>query len=84
MDPAPAPLGVAAAPAPPVEWPDALWQVAPQGDLPPVPPPAAAPAWPPAAQRALALLLAGAVGLLGWHAWAASRGGARPTSLTRG
>ncbi len=50
---------------------------------PPQPPPAS-PAWPRAAQFAAALLLGGAIVLLGVHAWGTLRWGSRPTELKPG
>jgi competence protein ComEA len=82
MDPAPAPPGVAAAPAaPPPAWPEAD-RLAPAKDTPPVTlPPGEAPGWPRSAQAATAALLLLALGLLGWHVTSAQRWGARPTTL---
>src|SRR5437764_1449787 len=85
MDPAPAPLGVAAAsPAPPPAWPGATPWAAPRVDLPAVPRPAGPPAWPRPAQAAAALLLLLAAGLLAWHAYGGSRRATRPTTLEEG
>lgn len=82
MDPAPAPLGVAAAPAaPPPAWPEPD-RLAPVKDTPPVALPSGdTPGWPRSAQAATAALLLLALGLLGWHVVSAQRWGARPTTL---
>jgi competence protein ComEA len=47
----------------------------------PPPSPLASPAWPRAAQLAAALLLGGAIALLGAHAWGYMGWGSRPTEL---
>src|SRR5262249_19404871 len=79
MDAAPSPVGVAAAPPlPPPVWPQPA-----QRPAPPAPPsvalPAAPPVWTPSAQRATAVMLAAALGLLGWHVWSSQRQACRPT-----
>jgi competence protein ComEA len=82
MDTAPSPLGVAAeTPAPPPAWPEPA-RLAPAKDTPNVTlPPGEPPGWPRSAQCSTALLLALALGLLGWHVVSAQRWGARPTTL---
>jgi competence protein ComEA len=80
MSSAPFPLGVAAqpaSPAPPRTWPTLA------------PPPAPAPAllapadgaWPRAAQGATAVLLLGALALLGWHLYLRQAWAAQPTEI---
>jgi competence protein ComEA len=51
---------------------------------PPAPPPPAGSTWPRCAQIAAALLLGGALALLGVHAWAHVGWGSRPTELKPG
>ncbi len=82
MEAAPSPVGVAAAsPPPPPEWPESTRWVSPPGDLSVRLPSDPAPAWSRPAQRAAALLLLLAVGLLAWHTYGAQRWSCRPAAL---
>src|SRR5262245_1835694 len=89
MDAAPPPsLGVAATPAapptPPPAWAAPKAEVRRPVTVPSVALPDPETAWPRSAQWATTVLLVAAVGLLAWHAVAASRWAARPSALEPG
>ncbi len=77
MDSPPPKLCVAVGPPAPQQSPEAT----PLTAAPTAPVIVAASSWPRSAQAATALLLALALGLLGWHVWNGQRWGSRPSEL---
>ncbi len=76
MDAASSPVGVAVGSPPPLPPPRPI-VLAPSV----IPPLAAVPVWTRASQASTAVLLATALGLLGWHAWTTQQRACRPTIL---